>query len=184
MPDYWPRALRRPLLSLAARAFPRRRRSWVTSRGIAILTPSFSALAEGAAGKSHAGNAGGKAQVILDPRRRSRRRPARRARSPTGPRSPRTRPWAFGLARIGCLGQQRGLQCSLADGSLIRPWQSYRQGFRAHPEWETVQLLFEHFVPHRTEVALDTHRLKRIGVVAIGRAFSADLYLGGLRLMA
>ena len=85
---------------------------------------------------------------------------------------------------LDVLGNNEDYSVHLRTEDLIRPWQSYRQGFRAHPEWETVQLLFEDFVPHRTEVALDTHRLKRIGVVAIGRAFSADLYLGGLRLMA
>ena len=46
-----------------------------------------------------------------------------------------------------------------------------------------MQLLFDHFVPHRTDVLLDTHRLRRIGLVAIARAFSADLALGGLRFM-
>ena len=50
-------------------------------------------------------------------------------------------------------------------------------------EWRTVQLPFDHFVAHRTDLLLDTHRLRRIGVVAIGRTFSADLALGGVRLI-
>ena len=38
-------------------------------------------------------------------------------------------------------------------------------------------------VRYRTDVLIDTRRLRRIGVVAIGgRAFSADLARGGLRL--
>ena len=41
---------------------------------------------------------------------------------------------------------------------------------------------FEDF--YRTEGPLDTRRLRRIGVVAIGRAFSADLAVGGLRYFA
>jgi hypothetical protein len=39
-------------------------------------------------------------------------------------------------------------------------------------------------MPYRIDVALDTRRLRRIGVVAIGRAFSADLSVGGVRLIA
>ena len=85
---------------------------------------------------------------------------------------------------LDVFGNNEGYSAHLRTEDLTRPWQSYRQGFRAHPEWGIAQLLFEDFVSHRTESALDTHRLKRIGVVAIGRAFSADLYLGGLRLMA
>lgn len=71
----------------------------------------------------------------------------------------------------------------LRTDALAKPWQSYRQIFTAHAEWRTVQLPFDHFVPHRTDILLDIHRLRRIGVVAIGRAFSADLAIGGLRFM-
>ena len=84
---------------------------------------------------------------------------------------------------LDVFGDHEDYSAHLRTEDLTRPWQSYRQGFRAHPEWATAQLLFEDFVPHRTESALDTHRLKRIGLVAIGRAFSADLSLGGVRLM-
>ncbi len=78
-------------------------------------------------------------------------------------------------------GEEYGVH--LWTDALTRPWQSYRQIFTADAEWQTVQLPFEHFVSHRTDVLLDTHRLRRIGVVAIGRVFSADLVLGGLRFM-
>jgi hypothetical protein len=72
----------------------------------------------------------------------------------------------------------------LRTSDLTRPWQSYRQSFRADPKWQTILLRFQEFVPYRTDVPLDTRRLKRIGVVAIGRAFSADLSVGGVRLIA
>ena len=78
-------------------------------------------------------------------------------------------------------GEEYGVH--LRTDALTRPWQSYRQVFKACAEWRTVQLPFEHFVPHRTDIPLDTHRLRRIGVVAIGRAFFADLALGGLRFV-
>ena len=78
-------------------------------------------------------------------------------------------------------GEEYGVH--LRTDALTRPWQSYRQIFTADMQWRTVQLPFDHFVPHRTDILLDTHRLRRIGLVAIGRVFSADLAVGGLRFM-
>ena len=75
--------------------------------------------------------------------------------------------------------QEYGMHLRTAD--LTRPWQSYRQSFRALPEWQTIRLPFSGFSPYRTEVQLDLRRLRRLGLVAIGRAFSADLAVGGLR---
>ena len=57
----------------------------------------------------------------------------------------------------------------------VRPWQSYRAHFSADADWETIDLPFEAFAPHRVDAPLDITRLRRIGLVAIGRAFHADL---------
>jgi len=62
------------------------------------------------------------------------------------------------------------------------PWQSYRATFTAAPEWKTLHLPFAEFSPYRTGKALDVSRLKRIGVVAIGREFRADICIGRLGL--
>jgi hypothetical protein len=78
-------------------------------------------------------------------------------------------------------GEEYGVHLRTQD--LDRPWQSYRQSFRAEPRWQTIQLPFQDFVPHRTDTPLDLSRLKRLGIVAIGRAFSADVAIGGLRYM-
>ena len=56
-----------------------------------------------------------------------------------------------------------------------RPWQSYRAQFTAGPEWKTIDLPFDMFEPYRVTSPLDTSRLRRLGLVAIGRAFEADL---------
>lgn len=79
-------------------------------------------------------------------------------------------------------GEEYSLHLRTED--LTRPWQSYRQSFRADPQWRTIQFQFRDFVPYRTETPLNVRRLRRIGVVAIGRAFSADLAVGGLRFFA
>ena len=78
-------------------------------------------------------------------------------------------------------GETYGLHLRTAD--LRRPWESYRQGFRAEPTWQTLQLPFSRFAAHRTEIPLDLRRLRRLGLVAIGRAFAADLALTELRLV-
>lgn len=72
----------------------------------------------------------------------------------------------------------------LRTEDLTQPWQSYRQNFRAGPQWQTVYFRFEDFVSYRTDIALDIRRLRRVGIVAIGRAFSADVCVGALRYMA
>jgi hypothetical protein len=79
------------------------------------------------------------------------------------------------------IGETYAMHLRTAD--LSRPWQSYRQSFSADPEWLTVELPFKDFVAHRTDVELDTRRLKRIGIVAIGRPFVADVSVGGVRFM-
>jgi len=61
-----------------------------------------------------------------------------------------------------------------------RPWQSYRAHFTAGSDWETIDLPFETFVPYRLETPFDKTRLRRIGLVAIGRAFYANLAISEL----
>jgi len=72
----------------------------------------------------------------------------------------------------------------LRTSDLSRPWQSYRQGFVAPPVWTVLRLPFDGFAPHRTDIPLNLGRLRRLGLVAIGRPFTADLALGGLRFYA
>lgn len=82
---------------------------------------------------------------------------------------------------LDVMGNDEVYGVHLRTDAIARPWQSYRQSFRAGAAWQTVQLAFADFVPHRIDVPLDVRRLRRIGLVAIGRAFSADLALGGVR---
>jgi hypothetical protein len=79
-------------------------------------------------------------------------------------------------------GEEYGVNLRTTD--LTRPWQSYRQTFRAVPHWQTVRLPFESFVPNRTEMPLDIHHLRRLGIIGIGREFVADIAIGGVRFFA
>jgi hypothetical protein len=82
---------------------------------------------------------------------------------------------------LDVIGNDEDYGVHLRTDAVERPWQSYRQSFRAAAAWRTVQLAFADFVPHRIDVPLDVRRLRRIGLVAIGRTFSADLAVGGVR---
>ena len=63
-----------------------------------------------------------------------------------------------------------------------RPWQSYRATFQATPSWQTIFLPFSQFEPHRIETPMDPADIRRIGIVAIGRAFTANLCIGRVAL--
>ncbi|MGF1500204.1 MAG: CIA30 family protein [Paracoccaceae bacterium] len=56
-----------------------------------------------------------------------------------------------------------------------RPWQSYRAMFRAEDSWREVALPLATLAPHRIDMPFDARRVRRLGIVAIGRAFTADL---------
>lgn len=77
-------------------------------------------------------------------------------------------------------GQSYNLHLRTADTRIV--WQSYRASFMAVPAWTTLRLPFSEFVPYRTSAALNLERLRRLGVVAIGREMQADLCIGKIAL--
>ena len=79
-------------------------------------------------------------------------------------------------------GNSQQYSLHLRTPDAVRPWQSYRAHFDAGPAWETIDLPFDAFVPHRLEAALDVTNLTRMGLVAIGREFSADLLIARISL--
>lgn len=83
---------------------------------------------------------------------------------------------------IDVLGNHESYGAHLRTIDITRPQQSYRQSFVATPDWQTLQLPFVQFMPHRIDVPLDVRRLRRIGLVAIGREFAADLAVARLAL--
>lgn len=77
-------------------------------------------------------------------------------------------------------GEMYNLHLRTDDTRIV--WQSYRASFQAQPNWQTISLPFESFQPHRTDLPLDKHKLRRLGVVAIGREMKADVCIAGLAL--
>ncbi len=67
---------------------------------------------------------------------------------------------------------------------LWLPWQSYRFSFIATPEWQTIRIPFASLEAYRTTTKFHKNKLKRIGLVGIGRAFKADLCVGLMKFYA
>ncbi len=83
---------------------------------------------------------------------------------------------------IDVLGNGETYDLRLRTDQLSRPWQSFRTEFTAPESWTTLRFPFSDFVPHKTDAAFDPARLRRMGVVAIGREFEADVAVSGVRL--
>ena len=79
-------------------------------------------------------------------------------------------------------GNGESYEVRLRTSQLTRPWQSYRTGFKAEDQWRTVRFPFAEFAPHRTDLPFDPSTLRRIGILAIGRAFQAEVSVAALRL--
>lgn len=83
---------------------------------------------------------------------------------------------------VDVYGNGEAYNLHLRTRDLWLPWQAYRTTFTATPQWQTLRLPFDQFTAYRTGKALDPARLKRIGIVAIGRAFTADVCIARLGL--
>lgn len=78
-------------------------------------------------------------------------------------------------------GPPESYNLHLRTTDLTRPQQSYRATFATAPDWTTHHIPWSRITPHRTEAPFRPARLRRIGLVAIGRAFRADLHIADLR---
>lgn len=78
-------------------------------------------------------------------------------------------------------GNREQYNVHLRTADLWLPWQSYRVSFHANPGWQQIVLPFEDFAAYKTRRKLDLNQLRRIGLVAIGRDFDADLCVSELR---
>lgn len=88
-----------------------------------------------------------------------------------------------GLA-LDLYGDGRSYNLHLRTDACLRPWQSYRATVATAPAWRSLCLPFSAFAPHRLEAPLDTRRLRRVGLVAIGEAGPVDVAIGRLALYA
>lgn len=85
-----------------------------------------------------------------------------------------------GIALDLC-GNDETYDIRLRTDQLSRPWQSFRMQITAPRDWQTLHLPFIGFTAHKTDATLDPARLRRIGILAIGRIFRAEVAAAGLR---
>lgn len=86
----------------------------------------------------------------------------------------------FEGVRLVAKGNNEDYNVHLKTVDTSAPWQSYRAGFHAASEWRTIHLPFNTFVAHRLSAELNTAALNKIGIVAIGRAFRAEVCIAEL----
>jgi len=89
---------------------------------------------------------------------------------------------AFDGIRLVVRGDGSDYNVHLKTAATNLPWQSYRAQFPTAPQWRESRLPFSAFQPHRLVPALDIARLKRLGIVAIGRAMPTNLCIAELGL--
>jgi hypothetical protein len=82
---------------------------------------------------------------------------------------------AYTGVRLLVRGNAESYNLHLRTAEVRLPWQSYRSTFDAGPEWREIRLPFGGFEAHRIDLPLDTEHLRSLGLVAIGRAFTAEL---------
>ena len=86
-----------------------------------------------------------------------------------------------GLA-LDVAGNDESYDMRLRTTQLTRPWQSYRAAFVAGPDWTTIRLPFSSFEAHKHDMPFQPAALNRIGLLAIGRVFVAQIAVNNLRL--
>jgi hypothetical protein len=89
----------------------------------------------------------------------------------------------FNAVELDIFGNEEAYDLRLRTSELTRPWHSYRASFFAPTEWTTILFPLSDFNAHKTEVSFNRSLLRRIGVLAIGRVFNADISVAGVRLI-
>mgnify|MGYP001027040319 CR=1 FL=1 len=70
----------------------------------------------------------------------------------------------------------------LRTDQLTRPWQSFRTDFIASPKWQEHRIAFDAVEANKTDAIFDPTQLRRIGILAVGREFQAEVAVANVRL--
>ncbi len=79
-------------------------------------------------------------------------------------------------------GNGESYDIRLRTDQLTRPWQSFRATIETTQAWQTRRVPFDTVEAHKTDAGFDPGHLRRIGILAIGREFHAEIAVAGLRL--
>ncbi len=89
---------------------------------------------------------------------------------------------AYAGVEIIVSGNNEHYNVHLRTTDLWLPWQSYRHSFKATSDWQTIRIPFKDLNAYRTTTEFHEDKLKRIGLVAIGRDFKADMCVASIKL--
>jgi hypothetical protein len=82
---------------------------------------------------------------------------------------------AFTTLELDVLGNDEAYDIHLRTTACRRPWEYYTQRFIAPDTWTTVRLPLVDFKPKSLRRAFDSSSVLRLGIVAYGRDFHAEL---------
>lgn len=85
---------------------------------------------------------------------------------------------------IRAWGNGESYNVHLRTRALWLPWQSYRHRFIASTQPQYHYFSFDTFEPYKTAIAFRPRSLKKIAIVAFGRAFAADVCVGEMGFYA
>jgi hypothetical protein len=88
---------------------------------------------------------------------------------------------AYAGVELVVAGNDESYNVHYRTTDLWLPWQSYRASFTATSNWQTVHIPFAELSAYRTTTSFHKDKLKRIGLLGIGRDFQADLCLATIR---
>jgi hypothetical protein len=83
--------------------------------------------------------------------------------------------------RLDICGNGESYDLRLRTDDLTRPWQSFRVDAVAQAEWRSVTFPFTAFTAHKHDKPFAAAALRRIGILAVGRVFCADVAVANLR---
>jgi hypothetical protein len=88
---------------------------------------------------------------------------------------------AYTGVELDVSGNKESYNIHFRTDSLWFPWQSYRYSFTTSPDWQTHRIAFASLTPYKTKQEFSQNEIIRIGLVAIGREFQADLCLASIK---
>jgi len=88
---------------------------------------------------------------------------------------------AYSGIEIEVAGNNEVYNIHFRTDELWFPWQSYRYSFKAERDWKTYRITFSELEKYKTTHKFSSEEIERIGLVAIGREFKADLCLADIR---
>jgi len=91
---------------------------------------------------------------------------------------------AYAGIELSISGNNEHYNIHIRTTDLWLPWQSYRFSFKTTPDWQIIRIPFANLEAYRTTTKFHQDKLKRIGLVGIGRNFQADMCVSSIRLYA